>query len=90
MSERTEALMRIPVIIVSGIILGVWKILIHIFIIINLIWTLISDKRIRDLAELSEIWNTQVYIFLRYLTFVSNERPMPFTKLTKNMSKYQK
>jgi sorbitol-specific phosphotransferase system component IIC len=90
MSERTEALMRIIVIIVTGIILGIWKILIQIFIVINFIWTIISGSRIRDLAELSEMWNTQIYVFLRYITFVSNERPMPFNKMTKNFSKYEK
>ncbi len=90
MSERKEAFMRIIVIIVTGIILGIWKILIQIFILINFIWTIISGKRIRDLAELSEIWNTQVYVFLRYVTFVSNERPMPFSKITKSLSKYAK
>tara|TARA_Y100000310_G_scaffold7303_1_gene8003 strand:+ start:86 stop:358 length:273 start_codon:yes stop_codon:yes gene_type:complete len=90
MSERAEALMRIIVIIVTGIILGIWKILIQIFIVINFIWTIISGSRIRDLAELSEMWNTQIYVFLRYITFVSNERPMPFNKMTKNFSKYEK
>jgi hypothetical protein len=90
MNERAEALMRIPVVIVSGIILSIWKILIHIFIIINFIWTIISGKRIRDLATLSEIWTTQIYVFLRYMTFVSNERPMPFRPITKNISKYEK
>ncbi len=90
MGERLEALMRIIVGIVSGIILTIWKILIQIFGIINFIWTLISGKRIKELAELSEIWNTQVYVFLRYMTFVSNERPMPFRRLTKKFSKFGK
>ena len=90
MSERTEALMRVIVIIISGIILGIWKILIQIFILVNFIWTIISGNRIKDLAEFSEIWNTQIYVFLRYITFVSNERPMPFEKMTKSMSKYGK
>ena len=90
MGERLEALMRIVVGIVSGIILGVWKILIQVFGIINFIWTLISGKRIRELAVLSEIWNTQIYVFLRYMTFVSNERPMPFRRLTSSFSKFGK
>jgi sorbitol-specific phosphotransferase system component IIC len=90
MGERAEALMRIIVLIVTGIILGLWKILIEIFIMINFIWTLISGKRIKDLADLSELWNTQVYVFLRYMTFVSNERPMPFNTMTKSFSKFSK
>jgi len=90
MGERIEALMRIIVGIVSGIILAVWKMLIQLFGVINFLWTLISGKRIKELGELCEIWNTQMYVFLRYMTFVTNERPMPFRKLTKNMTKFSK
>ena len=90
MRERTEALMRIIVAVVSGIILWVWFILIKIFILVNFIWTLIAGKRIRDVAELSEMWNTQKYVFVKYMIFLTNERPFPFEKLTKNMSKYKK
>lgn len=90
MGERAETLMRVVVLIVSGIILEVWKWLIQLFVVINFIWTLISGKRIKELAELSEIWNTQKYVFFRYMTFVSNEKPMPFRKLTKSFSRFEK
>ena len=89
MGERLEALMRIVVLIVTGIILAVWKILIDLFFIINFIWTLISGKRIVELATLSEIWNTQNYIFRRYVVFLSNIRPFPFEPLTKSFSKFK-
>ena len=90
MNERKEALIRIVVGIVTGIILGVWKMVIQIFAVINFLITLISGKRSKDLADLCEMWNTQIYVFLRYMTFVSNERPTPFRKLTKNFSKFGK
>ena len=90
MGERLEVLMRIVVLIITGIVLGVWEILIKLFFAINFIWTLISGKRIKDLAVLSEIWNTQQYIFTRYLIFVTNERPFPFSPLTRNISKFKK
>ena len=90
MGERAEALMRIVVGIVSGIILSIWKILIQVFGVINFVWTLISGKRLKELAELSEIWNTQIYVFLRYMTFVTNERPMPFRNMTRSLSKFGK
>ena len=89
-NERTEALMRIPVGIVSGIILVVWRYLIAIFVILNFFYTLFSGKRMKELAEMSETWNTYQYVFMRYLIFVSNERPFPFKSLTKNMSKFIK
>ena len=90
MGERLEILLRIPIAIISGIVLGVWRWFILIIGIVNWIWTLISGKRIKELAELSEIWNTQVYTFMRYMALVTNERPFPFRKLTKSISKFKK
>ena len=90
MSERTEALMRIVVGIVSGIILGVWQYFIVALFVVNFIYTLFSGKRLKELAEMSEIWNTQWYVFQRYLIFESNARPFPFAKLERSMSKFGK
>ncbi len=89
MGERGEALMRIIVGIVSGAILYFWAYLIGVFVVINFIWTIISGKRIRDVAELCEIWNTQKYSFVRYMVFLTNERPFPFRRLDKNISKFR-
>ena len=89
MAERAEALMRILVGIVSGIILGVWKTLVQIIGIINWIIAILTGERNKGLAEFCEIWNTQIYIFLRYMTFVSNKRPFPFSALEKNISKFE-
>jgi len=82
--------MRILVGIVSGIILGLWKGLIQLLGIVHWFIIIFTGRRNRDLAEFSEIWNTQIYIFLRYMTFVTNERPFPFNSLTKNFSKFKK
>jgi len=90
MSERIEALMRVVVGIISGIILGLWKVLIQILGIVHWVIAIITGKRNKDIAEFSEIWNTQIYIFLRYMTFVTNERPFPFESLTKNISRFKK
>jgi len=90
MGERTESWMRILVGIVSGIILGLWKGLIQLLGIVHWFIIIFTGRRNRDLAEFSEIWNTQIYIFLRYMTFVTNERPFPFNSLTKNFSKFKK
>lgn len=81
--ERGEALFRILVLIISGIILGVWKALVCILVVINFFITLITGKRNRDMADFCEYWNTEAYKFLHYLTFVSNKRPFPFSKLEK-------
>ena len=89
MSERKEALMRILVGIVTGFILGIWKMAVQIVAILNWIITLSNDRRNKDLAEFCEIWNTQMYDFLRYMTFVTNKRPFPFNSLEKNLSEFQ-
>jgi hypothetical protein len=88
--ERMEVLMRIAVLIVSGIILVVWRYFIYLLVLVNLIYTLFSGKRLREVAELSEIWNTQWYVFQRYIILVSNRRPFPFGKLEKKMSNFEK
>lgn len=90
MGERIEALMRILVAIITGIILSVWAYLIGVLVIINFIWTLISGKRIEGVAELCEIWNTQKYDYFKYVSFVNNERPFPFSKLRKSITKFSK
>ena len=90
MSERSEILMRLVVLVITGIILAVWKYLIVVFFIINWFYVLFTGKRLKQLAEMSEVWNTQWYIFQRYLIFVTNKRPFPFEKLEKSMSKYEK
>ena len=90
MGERLEALMRIVVGIVSGIIFMVWRWLIVVLTLANFIYTIFAGKRLRELADLSEVWNTQWYTFQRYMIFVSNKRPFPFTSLEKSMSKFER
>lgn len=81
MSERKEALMRIVVGIISGIILGLWKILVEVISIFHLIYVIFTNKRNKGIAEFCNIWTTQAYLFIRYMTFTTNSRPFPFSKL---------
>jgi hypothetical protein len=90
MNERVEALMRIVVGIISGIILSLWKALIQILGVVHWFIVIFSGKRQKGIADFSEIWNTQIYVYLRYMTFVSNKRPFPFESLKPNMSKFGK
>ncbi len=80
-TERKEALFRIVVGIITGIILNVWKGLIAILGIIHWLIVIFNGKRNKSIAEFSEYFNTELYKFVRYMTFVSNERPFPFTHL---------
>jgi sorbitol-specific phosphotransferase system component IIC len=88
-SQRKETLMRVVVGIVTGIILVLWRYFIAALVIVNFVYSLFTAKRLKELAELSEIWNTQWYQFQKYMTFVTNARPFPFTPLAENISKYE-
>ena len=79
--ERKEAWIRIFVAIVTGIVLSVWKCLIGILAVVHWFVVVFTGKRNREIAEFCEYWNTTLYKFVKYITFVSNERPFPFTKL---------
>lgn len=88
-NEKSEALMRIPIGIVSGSIIYVWAWLIGVFFLINFFYKIFSGKRIDDLAKMSESWNTQQYYFFRYMTFSTNERPFPFKEIKKEINKIE-
>jgi Domain of unknown function (DUF4389) len=86
-SERKEAWFRIIVGIISGVILGLWRYLIFFLAIVHWFIVVFSGKRNQDLASFSEYWNTETYKFIRYMTFVSNKRPFPFSDIER-MSKF--
>ena len=89
MSERTEALMRIVVGIISGLILGLWKVIVQVVVVIHWFYALFTGKRHRELAKFCNMWNTYVYNYIRYMTFNTNKRPFPFNSLGKNIEKVE-
>jgi len=89
MTERKEAWFRIIVAIISGIVLKFWGIVVIIGGIINWFVVVFSGKRNQDFAEFCEPWNTETYKYIRYLTFVSNKRPFPFSSIER-ISKFGK
>lgn len=88
-NESSEALMRIVVAVISGIVLNLWKVLITFLSVVNFVITLFTGKRNKEIADFCEIWNTQFYIFVRYMIFVSNDRPFPFNSMDPNLSKFK-
>lgn len=81
--ERKETLIRIPVGIISWIILELWGMLIVVIVILNFLYTLFSGKRHKDLARFANIYVSFVYSTIRYISFTTNERPFPFNSLGK-------
>ena len=82
--------MRILVLIVSGAILGIWRFFIYLIVFVHLDYVLIAGKRMKDFAVWGETWNTQWYIFQKYIIFLDNRRPFPFRKLEKNLDEFEK
>ena len=73
--------MRIVVVIVSGIILGLWKILVDIISIFHWFYVIFTGRRSKGMAEFCNVWATQIYRFIRYMSFATNSRPFPFSEL---------
>lgn len=83
--ERKEVWMRIPIFIVSGIILHVWGFFIFIFALVQLIITLIEDKKNKEFLRMCDVYLVQLYTFVKYVTFLSDKRPFPFGNLEKEV-----
>ena len=85
--EQQEALWRILIFFISGIIITVWMYLAFILSLINVIYTLIKNSRHKEIAEFTEYFNTELYKFSRYISGISNQRPFPFSNVER-MSKF--
>ncbi len=88
MNERKEALFRVLVSIITGIILWLWSYLAGFLALLHWVIVLITNKRNRTIADFIEYYNTELYKFSRYISGVRNERPFPFTD-AERMSKFK-
>ena len=61
--SRKETWMRLVVVLVSGVIFYFWTYLIYALVVINFVYGIFTGKRLRELAEMCETWNTQMYLF---------------------------
>ena len=77
-NESSEALMRIPVGIVSGIVIGLWRVLVVFLALVDFVTTLVSSKRSKDIADFSETWNTQMYVFYEVYAFCFKRKAISF------------
>ena len=76
--ERKEALLRIPIGIVCGIIAELWGILTVVLAIINFFVVLFTAKRNKNLSKFANLYVSYLYSYLRYMMFTTNIRPFPF------------
>jgi len=77
MSERIEALLRIPLAFVYGVIIGIWGFIAGLATIVHWFYTIIYGKRHRGIAGFANRFLTYYYTVYRYLFFITNERPWP-------------
>jgi D-alanyl-lipoteichoic acid acyltransferase DltB (MBOAT superfamily) len=83
--KSKEVWMRIPVFIISGIILYVWGFFVLCFCLAQFILILVDDKKNKELVHMCRLFNIQAYDFMNYITFVSERRPFPFGHLQKSV-----
>ena len=83
--ETRGVLMRIPIFIVSGFILNIWGFFICIFSLVQLILILVEKKSNKELLRMCNVYIIQLYIFAKYVTFLSDKRPFPFGDLEKEI-----
>ena len=81
--NKKELWMRIPVFILSGIILHVWGFFVLIFSLAQLVLLLVEGKKEKEFTHISSMFSNQIYTFFKYITFLSDERPFPFSKIKK-------
>jgi len=81
MKNKRDIWMRIPVFILSGAIIHVWAFFICIFALVQLILKLLGEKQEAEFTHISSMFCNQVYIFFKYITFLSEEKPFPWGKL---------
>ncbi len=85
--NKGEVWMRIPVFIISGIILYVWGFFIFCIAIAQFVLILLKGNREKEVLTMSNIYLVQLHIFIRYVTFLSDKRPFPFGELEKEIKK---
>jgi len=81
MSERIEALLRIPLAILYGAIVGVWGLIVGIATIFHWFHTIILGRRHRGIAEFVNRYVAYLYTVYRYLWSTTNKRPWPIGEM---------
>jgi len=76
MGERVEALLRIPLAVLYGIIIYLLNFVVSLVVVLQFFYTLILGNRHRGMARFSNTYASFLYHVNRYLLFATNERPL--------------
>jgi hypothetical protein len=80
MGERTEALLRIPLAIVNGVLLAAWGLAAALVALAHWFHALIPGRRHKGIVEFTNRFIAYDYEVHRYLDLVTNRRPWPIGK----------
>ncbi|VVB83512.1 Uncharacterised protein [uncultured archaeon] len=80
MKRKKSVWMRIPIFIVSGAILHIWGFFACIFALVQMILMLAGKKKEKELLRINAMFSSQIYIFFKYISFLSEKKPFPFGK----------
>jgi Domain of unknown function (DUF4389) len=83
MKSKRNIWMRIPVFILSGMILYVGGFFVLIFSLVQLVLMLTEKKKEKEILNISSMFSNQVYCFFKYISFISEEKPFPFGEIKK-------
>ena len=75
MGERIEALLRIPLSLVYGIVLWALSLVVTVTWFVMILYTLLLGERHRGLANFMNGYASLTYRVYRYLLFATNEHP---------------
>lgn len=78
MGERVEAILRLFIAIITGILLYIFGYVIGLVNFVHWFYVIITGKRSKSLAEFANSYCNLLYNYTRYMTFTTNERPIPF------------
>ncbi len=77
MGERLEVLLRIPLSLVYGIILGAWGLVVGVAVVFHWFYVLILGRRHEGIAKFTNKYLSYAYEVRTYLDLVVNKRPWP-------------
>jgi hypothetical protein len=78
MGERIEAILRIPLAFLYGVIAGIWGFVAGVATVIHWFYTIVAGKRHKGIAGFTNRYITYLYTVYRYLWLTTNERAWPF------------
>ncbi|MEK6968552.1 MAG: DUF4389 domain-containing protein [Nanoarchaeota archaeon] len=85
MGERLEALVRIPIAIITYIIVEIWEFFTFIGAVLHWFLVIITGRRSKSLAKFSNIFASYQYKVYKYAFFATNIRPFPFNDFPKEL-----